>query len=54
MGPKPAVQDVYIYIYAAKLVTGPRFGIFKVNNWATSKLITGPRSFLHYKNRGFR
>ena len=45
---------IYIYIYAVKLITGPRLGHFKVNNWATSKLITGPRHFLHYKNRGFR
>ena len=51
---RSAHTHIYIYIYAAKLVTGPRFGIFKVNNWATSKLITGPRSFLNYKNRGFR
>ena len=27
---------------------------FKVINWAKSELLTGPRSFLHYKNRDFR
>ena len=45
---------IYIYIYAVKLLTGPRFGVFNsyqlghlmVTNWATS--------FSHYKNRGFR
>ena len=25
----------HIYIYAVELVSGPRFGHFKVNNWAT-------------------
>ena len=43
-----------IYIYAMKLLTGPSLGVFKVINWAKSKLLTGPRSFSHYKNRGFR
>ena len=37
-----------------KSVIGPSLAIFKVNNWAKSKSITGPRSFSHYKNRGFR
>ena len=37
-----------------KLLTGPSLGVFKVINWAKSKLLTGPRSFSHYKNRGFR
>ena len=34
-----------------KLLTGPSLGVFKVINWAKSKLLTGPRSFSHYKNR---
>ena len=37
-----------------ELLTGPSLGVFKVINWAKSKLLTGPRSFSHYKNRGFR
>ena len=37
-----------------KLLAGPSLGVFKVINWAKSKLLTGPRSFSHYKNRGFR
>ena len=45
---------ICIYIYAVKSITGPSLGVFKVNNWAKSKSITGPRSFSHYKNRGFR
>ena len=45
---------MYVYIYAVKSITWPSLGVFKVNNWAKSKSITGPRSFSHYKNRGFR
>ena len=45
---------IYIYIYAVKSIIGPSLAIFKVNNWAKSKSIIGPRSFSHYKNRGFR
>ena len=45
---------VYIRIYAVKSVTGPSLGVFKVSNWSKSKSVTGPRSFLHYKNRGFQ
>ena len=45
---------MYIYIYSVGLLTGPSLGVFKVINWAKSKLLTGPRSFSHYKNRGFR
>ena len=37
-----------------KLLIGPSLAIFKVINWAKSKLLTGPRSFSHYRNRGFR
>ena len=37
-----------------KSITGPSLGVFKVNNWAKSNSIIGPRSFSHYKNRGFR
>ena len=37
-----------------KSIIGPSLAIFKVNNWAKSKSIIGPRSFSHYKNRGFR
>ena len=53
------LQHIYIYIYiytfictnidAVKLLTGPSLGVFKVLNWAKSKLLTGPRSFSHYK-----
>ena len=32
-----------------KSITGPSLGVFKVNNWAKSKSITGRRSFSHYK-----
>ena len=45
---------IYLYISAVKSVIRPSLAIFKVNNWAKSKSITGPRSFSHYKNRGFR
>ena len=31
---QPSASPAYIYI-AVELITGPRFGIFKVNNWAT-------------------
>ena len=41
-------------IYAVELLTGPSLGAFKVINWAKSKLLTGARSFSHYKNGGFR
>ena len=45
----------YIYIYACCEVDNlAKFGVFKVNNLAKSKSITWPRSFSHYKNRGFR
>ena len=49
-------EYIYIYmnIYAVKLLTGPSLGVFKVINWSKSKLLTGPRSFSHYKNSGFR
>ena len=47
-------RHIYIYIYAVKSIIGPSLAIFKVNNWAKSKSIIGPRSFSHYKNRGFR
>ena len=63
-GPQPigslesvwAAIPAYIYRYiccAVKLLTGPSLGVFKVINWAKSKLLTGPRSSSHYKN-GFR
>ena len=45
---------IYMYVYAVKSIIGPSLAIFKVNNWAKSKSIIGPRSFSHYKNRGFR
>ena len=41
-------------MHAVKLLTGPSLGGLKVINWSKSKLLTGPRSFSHYKNRGFR
>ena len=40
---------IYIYMHAVKLSTGPSLGVFGVINWAKSKLLTGPRSFSHYK-----
>ena len=43
----------YIYIYAVKSGIGPSLAIFKVRDWAKSKSGIGPRSFSHYKNRGF-
>ena len=45
---------IYIYIYVVKSITGPSLGVFKVNNWAKSTSRTGPRSFSHYKNWGFK
>ena len=45
---------IYMYICAVKLLAGPSLRVFKVINWAKSKLLTGPRSFSHYKDRGFR
>ena len=50
----PSNEVIGIYIYVVKLLIGPSLGVFKVMNWAKSKLLTGPRSFWHYKNRGFR
>ena len=47
-------KKLCIYIYAVKSIIGPGLAIFTVNNWAKSKSIIGPRSFSHYKNRGFR
>ena len=41
-------------MHAVKSVIGPSLAIFKVNNWAKSKSIIGPRSFSHCKNRGLR
>ena len=40
-------------MYVVKLLTGPSLALFKVINWSKSKLLTGPRSFSHYENRGF-
>ena len=40
---------MYICIYAVELLTGPSSGVFKVISWAKLKLLTGPRSFSHYK-----
>ena len=45
---------IYIYIYAVKSRFWPSFTLFKVNILAKSKSIFWPRSFSHYKNRGFR
>ena len=50
---KDPYLSIYLYIYAVKLLTGPSLALFKVINWSNSKLLTGPRSFSHYKNRGF-
>ena len=32
------LQNIYIYIYAVKLKTGPIFGGFKVKNWSKVKV----------------
>ena len=45
---------VCIYIYAVKLLTGPRLAILIVTNWATLIVTNWATSFSHYKNRGFR
>ena len=45
---------IKVLIITVKLLTGPSLRVFKVINWAKSKLLTGPRSFPHNKNRGFR
>ena len=50
-GQKPYI---YIYIYAVKLLTGPRLAILIVTNWATLIVTNWATSFSHYKNRGFR
>ena len=47
-------RQLYIYIYAVKLLSGPSLATFKVINWAKSKFLSGPSLFSHYKNRGFR
>ena len=47
-------STIYIYMHAVELLTGPSLGVFNVINWAKSKLLTGPMSFSHYKNWGFR
>ena len=44
---------IYLYIYAVKLITRPRFGHFKVNNWATFVFYKKLFCKKHYKNRGF-
>ena len=54
LGPVLNLQHIYIYMRAVKLLIGPSLGVFKVSNWSKSKLLTGPRSFSHYINRGFR
>ena len=46
--------SLYLVLWAVKLLTGPSLALFKVINWSKSKLLTGPRSFSHNKNRGFR
>ena len=40
-------SPAYIYIYAVKLKTGPRFGGFRVKNWSKFKVITGPSFSFH-------
>ena len=41
-----------LLLIAVELLTGPSLGVFKkFINSAKSKLLTGPRSFSHYKNR---
>ena len=43
-----------VYIYAVKLLTGPRLAILIVTNWATLIVTNWATSFSHYKNRGFK
>ena len=38
---------IYIYIYAVKLKTGPRFGGFKVKNWSKFKVKNWSKFFFH-------
>ena len=46
---------IYLYIYiCCEVINWSKSGVFKVINWAKSKLLTGPRSFSHYKNWGFQ
>ena len=54
VGRKRGLCHIYIYIYAVKLLTGPRFAILIVTNWATLIVTNWATSFSHYKNRGFR
>ena len=46
-------SPAYIYIYAVELITGPRLGHFKVNNWATFVFYKKLFFKKNYKNRGF-
>ena len=52
--PQKSALSIYIYIYAVKLLTGPRLAILIVTNWATLIVTNWATSFSHYKNRGFR
>ena len=40
-------MHVYIYIYAVKLKSGPRFGGFKVKNWSKLKVKNWSKFFFH-------
>ena len=51
---RPKLGGGGIYIYAVKLLTGPRLAILIVTNWATLIVTNWATSFSHYKNRGFR
>ena len=47
--------SIYIHIHmCCGVINWAKFGGFKVINWPKSKLLTGPRSFSHCKNRGFK
>ena len=47
--PLQHMKKEYIYIYAVKLLTGPRFAILIVTNWATLIVTNWATSFSHYK-----
>ena len=46
--------NIYIYIYAVKLLSGPSLGFWRVIIWAKLGLVSGPSLFSHYQKRGFR
>ena len=41
------LEPIYIYIFAVKLKTGPRFGGFKAKNWSKLKVKNWSKFFFH-------